>query len=124
VPDVRIVGCQPLNSPVMARSVAAGRILDMPSEPTLSDGTAGGIEADAITFELCRALVDEFVLVSEDEIAAAMRLIAESHHLIVEGSAGVAVAAYVQQAARFRGQDVVIVLTGANISPSAWRGVL
>jgi threonine dehydratase len=124
VPGVRIVGCQPSNSPVMARSVAAGHILDLPSEPTLSDGTAGGIEPDAITFELCRALVDEFVLVSEDEIAAAMRLIAASHHLIVEGSSAVAVAAYVQQAARFRGQDVVIVLTGANVSPSVWRGVL
>ena len=57
----------------MAHSIEAGELLDMPSEETLSDGTAGGIEPNAITFELCRALVDEFVLVGEQEIAAAMR---------------------------------------------------
>ena len=42
----------------MAHSIAAGRILDEPSKPTLSDGTAGGIEAGSITFGLCRELVE------------------------------------------------------------------
>jgi threonine dehydratase len=49
-PGIRIVGCSPENSQVMIQSVAAGRILDLPSLPTLSDGTAGGIEPGAITF--------------------------------------------------------------------------
>ena len=53
-PDVEIVSCQPEASAVMTESVKAGEILDLPSHPTLSDGTAGGIEAGAITFELCR----------------------------------------------------------------------
>jgi threonine dehydratase len=42
-PSVRIVGCQPSASRVMYESIAAGRILDLPSEPTLADGTAGSI---------------------------------------------------------------------------------
>ena len=62
-PKIRIYGCQPEASAVMTKSVAAGEILDIPSDPTLSDGTAGGIEADSITFELCRELVDEYVCV-------------------------------------------------------------
>lgn len=124
MPGARIVGCQPATSAVMAHSVAAGHILDMASAPTLSDATAGGIEPGAVTFDLCRALVDEFVQVAEDEIAAALRLILEAQHLLVEGGAAVAVAAYLQQIGRFRGQDVVIVLSGANIGPAALRDVL
>ena len=47
----------------MAESAKAGRIVDMHSKPTLSDGTAGGIEAGAITFDICQNLVDGYVLV-------------------------------------------------------------
>ena len=43
-PSVEVIGCSPVNSNVMEKSVAAGEILDLPSLPTLSDGTAGGVE--------------------------------------------------------------------------------
>ena len=43
-----MTGCQPLQSAVMAESVKAGKILDLPSGDTLSDGTAGGIEENAV----------------------------------------------------------------------------
>ena len=43
-------------SKVMFESLAAGRVLDLPSKETLSDGTAGGVERDSITFDLCRDL--------------------------------------------------------------------
>jgi threonine dehydratase len=115
-PDVRIVGCQPEASAVMARSVAAGRLLDMPSEATLSDGTAGGIEPDAITFALCRELVDEFVLVSEGEIAAAMREYMAAEEDRIEGAAGVAVAALLSRKSDFKGRKVVVIICGGNIS--------
>ncbi len=123
-PNVRIVGSLPENSPVMARSVEAGRIVDMDSLPTLSDGTAGGIEPGAITFALCQQLIDDFVLVSEDEIAAAMRLFIEAHHMLIEGAAGVAIAAYLKQQQAFRGQRVAIIVCGANISIDTLKTVL
>lgn len=123
-PDLLVIGCQPQHSCVMAESVRAGRILDLPSLPTLSDGTAGGIEQDALTFDLCRRTVDDYAIVSEDEIAAAMRLVIESQHLLVEGAAGVAVAGLLQQAGRVAGKNVVVVLCGANISLTTLRSVL
>lgn len=123
-PQIKVIGCLPQNSPVMAESVKAGQIIEMESLPTLSDGSAGGIEPGAITFELCQKLVDDFVLVSEDEIKAAIRLIIESQHMLVEGAAGVAVAAYLTTAKRFRAQNVVIVLCGANISLEALKSVI
>ena len=115
-PGIRIVGCQPHASAVMAHSVEAGRIVDEASAPTLSDGTAGGIEPDSITFELCRELVDEFVLVDEEGIAAAMRLYFELEDQVVEGAAGVAVAAMLSQRERLVGQRTAILVCGGNVS--------
>ena len=123
-PSMQTIGCQPAASAVMAASVKAGRLLEMPSEPTLSDGTAGGIEAGAITFGLCQELVDDYVLVSEDDIAEAMREFIDAHHMLLEGAAGVALAGLKQLGDRFRGRDVVAIVCGANISRDVLRGVV
>jgi len=121
---VAVVACSAENSAVMHHSIAAGRIVDMESKPTLSDGTAGAVEPGAITFDLCRQVVDEWVLVTEEEIGAAMRLVIGRHHTLIEGAAGVAVAGYLKVADRFRGRRVAIVLCGANIALQRLRGVL
>jgi threonine dehydratase len=123
-PAVRVVGCSPENSQVMVKSVAAGKLLDLPSLPTLSDGTAGGIEANAITFPLCRAYVDQYVTVNEAEIAASLRQFMEAQHMMIEGSAAVALAAFLKVAEQFKNQRVVVVLCGANISLETLRQIL
>ena len=123
-PELKVIGCQPAASAVMAESAKAGRIVDMPSEPTLSAGTAGGIEANAITFDICQDLVDEYVLVSEDEIAESMREFMDSQHQIAEGAAGVAIAAMKKKAADFQGQNVVAIVCGGNVSRETLRKVI
>jgi len=122
--SVRIVGCLPVHSPVMYESVRAGHIVQMESLPTLSDGSAGGIEEGAITFALCQQLVDDWILVTEAEIADAVRLIAQTHHLMIEGAAGVAVAAYLKDAQRGQKRNVAIVLCGANIDLEVLKTLL
>ena len=114
-PRTRVVGCSPAASPVMHESVRAGRIVTFPSAPTLSDGTAGGIEAGAVTFSLCRDLVDEWLTVSEDEIARAMQALYSRESLVVEGAAGVATAAFLRRAPRLEGLRIAIVLCGGNV---------
>ena len=123
-PAVEIVSCQPEASKVMTESVRAGKILDLPSEPTLSDGTAGGIEADAVTFELCNELIDRYVTVSEEQIAEAMRGFIDSHHQLPEGAAGVAIAGLLQVAAEFKGRNVVVIVCGGNISRETLKKVI
>lgn len=115
-PNIRIIGCQPAASAVMARSIEAGRILELQSEPTLSDGTAGGIEADAMTFSLNQRLVDEFVLVEEQQIASAMRLFMGIEGDVIEGAAGVAVAAMLERRESIHGHNAVVIVCGGNIS--------
>ena len=116
-PDVRIVAVQPAASAVMALSVDAGRIVDADDEPTLSDGTAGGIEEGAITFDLVRELADEFVLVSEFEIATAMRDLEDDTGMVVEGAAALTLAAINIDPARYRGRNVLALICGGNIAP-------
>lgn len=123
-PDVHIIGCSPENSQVMIQSVKAGKILDLTSLPTLSDGTAGGLEPGAITFDLCKALVDDYMTVTEDEIRESLRLFMQTHHMMIEGAAGVSVASYLKMKEQFKGMNVVIIICGANISLEVLKGVL
>jgi threonine dehydratase len=123
-PGVQIIGCSPENSQVMIQSVRAGRILDLPSLPTLSDGTAGGIEAGSITFDICRDLVDEYVTVTEDEIKQSLQSFIAAHHMLIEGAAAVAIASYLNLAHRFSGANVVILLCGANIGLATLSEIL
>jgi threonine dehydratase len=90
----------------------------MPSLPTLSDATAGGVEQGCITFEFCRDYVDDYVLLSEEEIAQAMLLLDEQHGIVVEGSGALAVAALLQKAEHFEGKKVALLLCGANVDSS------
>lgn len=122
--QVDIVSCQPAASAVMTESIKAGEILDLASESTLSDGTAGGIEADAITFNLCRQLIDRFVVVSEEEIAAAMRDFMDSHHMLLEGAAGVAIAGMLASKEQYVAKTVVVIVCGGNISRETLKQVL
>ena len=123
-PTIQIIGCSPENSRVMAQSVAAGELLDLPSLPTLSDGTAGGVEANSITFPLCHDFVDHYISVTEEEIATSLREFMDAQHMLIEGSAAVPIAALLKMTDQLRGAYVAIVLCGANISLDTLRQVL
>lgn len=123
-PTVEIIGCQPENSCVMTESIRAGRILDIPSQPTISDGTAGGIEQGSVTFDICRRVVDEFILAPEEAIKQAIRLMLEKHYLLVEGGAALTVASFLKAKQRFENKDVVLVITGSKISLTQLRQIL
>jgi threonine dehydratase len=107
----------------MAHSIEAGEILDLESEPTLSDGTAGGIEANAVTFPLNQEVVDEFVLVDEEQIAAAMRLYMDREGHTIEGAAGVAIAGMLARREEIAGKVVLVIICGGNISEDTLQRV-
>lgn len=115
-PRTRIVGCWPEHSPVMYECLRAGKIFNVPELPTISESTAGGLEDGSVTFPLCQNLIDDYVLVSEEEIQSALRLLIEQERWLVEGAAGVALAALLKEQTRFAGQTVVVLLCGRNIA--------
>ena len=120
----QVVGCQPEKSAVMYHSLKAGYLLDIESEPTISDGSAGGIESGSVTFAICRDQVDDFVLVSEEEIIAALKLIMERHHILIEGAAALSVAAFIKQKEHYKGKNIALVLSGAKISLATLKEIL
>jgi threonine dehydratase len=114
-PRTEVVGCWPENSRVLYESLLAGKIIEYPETYTLSESTAGGIEPGSITFDLARLAMDRGVLVSEEAILAAMKW-ARQYEWTIEGSAGVALAAFFQEAERYESRSVGIVFCGGNLS--------
>lgn len=115
-PHTEVVGCWPRNSPVLYESIKAGRIVNVPEQPTISESTAGGLEQDSVTLDVCNRVIDWSVLVSEDEILSAMRLARNRRGWLMEGAAGVAVAAFVKEGARYQDKRVAIIICGGNLS--------
>lgn len=124
-PGTEIIGCLPENSPEMQLSAAAGHIVHLSeSKPTLSDGSAGGMEEDSMTFPICQALVHRYILVSEAEIASAIRGVHQLHQERIEGAAGVAVAAMMKDGDKYKDQNIVAVLCGGNIDEEKFQKVI
>jgi threonine dehydratase len=122
--SIEIIGCETENSPGMSASIKAGKIVEVPYKPTLADGTAGGMEQGSVTFEICKNIVDDYILVSEEEMAQAIRLIIEKHNMIIEGAAAMSVASYLKQQDRFEGKNVVLILTSSKISMETLKRIL
>ncbi len=116
-PHIEVLGCWPENSPVLYECIKAGKILDVPEQPTLSESTAGGLEPESVTFDLCRRVIDRSVLVSEEEILDAMRKTYKTKGWRIEGAAGVALAAALKTLDDYKGKTVLVVICGGNVSP-------
>ncbi len=123
-PKIEIIGCLPENAPAMYECIKAGKIIEVSEKPTLSDGTAGGIEPGSITFGICQQCVDSYITVTEEEIIASMKLVIKYHHQIIEGSAGVAVAALIKEKERFRKKKVAIIICGGNVSETVLKSLI
>ena len=123
-PDVEIIGCWPENAPAMHLCMKRGKVYKTPETYTLADGCAGSIEKNAITLAICRQVIDRHLLMSEAEIASAMRDMAATEEFIIEGSAGVALAAGLKTARDYRGRKIAVVICGRNIALDTFRAVL
>jgi threonine dehydratase len=122
-PGVRVFGVEPETSAFMAASLAAGRLVEIDERDSIADAVAGGIEPGAITFELCRDLVDGIEVVPEAAIARAMALVRETLGRTIEGAAALPVAALLLGRGRWAGRTAVAVASGGNIAPDRFLAV-
>jgi threonine dehydratase len=113
---VKVYAAEPATAAPLSRSFAAGRACTLENwTPSFVDG-AGGKSVLETMWPLLRDYVDGSIVVSLDEIAAAMRLVAERAHVIAEGAAGCAVAAALSPQFGSKGhRRVVAILSGGNI---------
>jgi len=123
-PDVQTFGVSPSNSPVMYESVRQNKMITMDTQPTLADTCGGGVDLDSITLDYCRRYADGIVLLSEDEIAAAVRLLFEQHRLVAEGSGVLGIGGILKNKEELKGKKVVAVVCGRNIDLEVFKKII
>jgi len=113
-PDVRVVAVEPENAAGFGVSRRHGAPTYREVERTIADGLAVA-RVGTKTFALAAPLVDDAVTVSEDELCAAVGLLARRCGAVVEGAAAAPLAAVL--AGRVRTRAVVLPICGRNIDP-------
>ena len=114
-PSTRVIGISMERGAAMYESQQAGKPIMIPELPTLADSLGGGGGLDnEYTFEMTRSFVDEIVLVSEAEIATAIRHAYWQERLVIEGSGSVGIAALMSGKIKDPGKCISVV-SGQNI---------
>ena len=124
-PSTQVFGIQPIASPSLRDSLRDGKCYEeYAAGPTICEGLAGGI--GKICFETAqrKTFLDGAPLVDETETRAAVRALAETEQLIVEGSGAVGVATLMFDKVNLKGKRVAVVLSGGNIDVSLLAEIL
>jgi threonine dehydratase len=119
-PGVCIIGVQAEQAPAYVRSWQQGRVVVPDTCDTIADGlaTLHPLETNVIAI---RELVDDVRLVSEQELLDAIRILLLDEHVVAEGAGAAAAAAFLQTPSAYADAKVVLLVTGANLSPEVLR---
>ena len=122
-PDCRVIGAEPDASGDSMRSLDAGTWQGEPSGPTIADGQQA--PQGQLTFEVMRGLVERSVVVSDDDIAAAMRALFERAKLVAEPSGACGLAGLLRHAhdLGLAGARVGVVISGGNVAPERFAAI-
>lgn len=124
-PNIKLIGVSMEKSPVMYESIRANKPVSLKEQDTLADSLLGGIGLDnQYTFEMVQDYVDEFILLSEKEIAEGMAFMFEEHRLLVEGAAATSIAAILSGKIKEVGQVVAALITGNNVDSSIIKDII
>jgi threonine dehydratase len=123
-PRTKVIGVSMARGAAMKASLDAGRPVEVEELPTLADSLGGGIGLDnRLTFAMCRDLLDDVILLSEDEIAAGIRHAYTQEREIIEGAGAVGIAALLAGKVKANG-PVVVLLSGRNIDMALHRKIV
>src|SRR3954452_16270242 len=112
-PGTRIAGAQSVRTAAMARSMAAGRVVEIDDEPTMAEGLAGQI--DEAGLEIGQHALDTIATVSEEQIGAAIAWLWREHDARVEGAGAAGTAALLSGALAPLATPAAIIVSGGNI---------
>lgn len=114
-PDVRTISVQAENAPSIHMSYLSGKLESTPTANTFADGLATR-NAFELPLGILREHVDDFILVSEDEMRGAIKLYVEHCHTIAEGAGAATLAGAIMLKDQLKGKKVVLVLSGGNLT--------
>ena len=122
LPNARVIGVEPATAPKLSRARAAGKPVKIEHAGGLADGLLA-VEIGHVTFAHHQRYLDDVVLVSDEALARAMRLLLDRMKLVVEPSGAITVAALLEKRFTPRGPTVAV-LSGGNIEWDGLRGLL
>ena len=122
-PQTRIVGVEPEHGDDTRRSLAEGHRVEIAVPRTIADALTVAIPGE-LTFEINRRLVDEVVVVSDEEIVAAMAFLFERMKLVAEPSGAIAVAALLAGRTAADGRRIGVIVSGGNVDASRFAALL
>lgn len=114
-PKIRIIAAQAEMAPSVYLSWKAGQPIETDTPKTFADGLATRVTFELPLLVLTRFL-DDFVLLSEDELYTAIALLLEATHNLAEGAGAASTAAALKLKDSLRGKKVVLILSGANLT--------
>ena len=124
-PRTRVIGLTMERGAAMKASLEAGRPVQVEEVASLADSLGGGIGIEnAVTFQMCRALLDDVIPLSEAEIAAGMRHAYTHEREVIEGAGAVGIAALLSGRLGKLGGPVTVILSGRNVDMDLHRRVI
>lgn len=124
-PKARVIGLTMARGAAMKTSLDAGLPVAVEEVASLADSLGGGIGLDnAVTFGMCRALLDDVILLSEPEIAAGMRHAYAQEREVVEGAGAVGIAVLLSGRLGRLDGPVAVILSGRNVDMDLHRRVI
>jgi len=118
-PGLKVYAGEPEGAADAVLSIQSGKVEKAPFVNTIADGLLTTLSER--TLEIIQAHVADILLVSEDEIKAALRLVYERMKIIIEPSCAVPLAAVLKNPDLFKGKKVGIILTGGNVDLSKFK---
>jgi len=119
-----VIGIQSETSPVMYECVKKGHIHDIPLRDTYAEGLHGGLEPRSVSFDICREVIDEWAILTEDDILDAIKYLLHESHMLVEGAGAVGVAAILSDPDRYTEKRVGVVVSGGNLGMETLKKVV
>ena len=123
-PNIKVIGVQSEAAATVHESLKAGKIIWIKEEESLAEGLLGGIEQGAITFEMIKKYIDNLVVVKEETIKNAIKMLWEKDKQVTEGAGAIAIAPILENKDEFKEKTVVSVISGGNIEENLFKTII
>lgn len=118
-PAIRVIGVSMEKSAVMYESIQAGKIMTIPESDTYADSLLGGIgENNRYTFQMVQDYIDDFILLTEEDIASGMAFMLNEHQCAVEGAAAITVGTILRNKIDPGNSKAACIISGRNVDTS------
>ncbi len=123
-PERKVFGVLTPGASTIHASLQAGKLVEVEEFETLAEAFLGGIEPDALTFDVIRKFVDDVLIVQEETVAEAIHILWNEDKQVVEGAGATSSALILERKDLFEGKRTVVVVSGGNISETLFAKII